>query len=160
VLNFDHVIKEERTAKFCEKCGTKINEGALFCGGCGSSVETKESMEMEIGKIPSEVPKPILKSPELGIGQKKLDEVKINKALSVLLILLVLTYVLSVLGLLQELSAIQSLASDYGITEFSVLWSDYVNSGAVADAFALYNMGKIMRIIIWALIAVAFFSRI
>ena len=33
-------------AKYCEKCGNKINEGAKYCDGCGAQVGFMKNIQV------------------------------------------------------------------------------------------------------------------
>jgi len=47
----DNLKQNESDSSFCDKCRTKLNEGARFCSGCGISLLKNDEPILEIGNI-------------------------------------------------------------------------------------------------------------
>lgn len=57
---------------FCKNCGKELNEGAKFCAGCGTSVDTEEVVAEEVvAETPESVPQPAPVEPEKDSGRKR-----------------------------------------------------------------------------------------
>ncbi len=50
--------------KFCPKCGSKLDEGAVFCGDCGCKLEAPKPEPRDACAVPEQIIPPIAAEPE------------------------------------------------------------------------------------------------
>lgn len=54
---------------YCEKCGTKIEDGDVFCGECGWKIEPVENPVPPVNPVPNQVNNPGVAAPNMISGQ-------------------------------------------------------------------------------------------